>query len=154
MSTGNSKNRPGSAAGAEPPSGSGKPPGVSGKPPGVSGKPDAGASPPAQDNKTGRVKFDERGNAVWEWSVATGAFGREISTDRLKKLESSELSLADDAPTPLGLVQSNPLGAVKGYNPYDSGKLGATQAPKKTDLRKLSDWLKLKKQAASNKDED
>ncbi len=169
MSTGNSKNRPGSAGSAQPasgsgtppggpgkpPSGPGKPPSGSGKPPGGPGKPEAGASPSAEENKTGRVKFDERGNAVWEWSVATGAFGREISTDRLKKLENSGLSLADDAPTPLGLVQSNPLGAVKGYNPYDSGKLGAAQAPKKaTDLRKLGDWLKLKKQAASNKDED
>ena len=63
------------------------------------------------------------------WPPAPSA--REISTERLKKLENSELSLADDAPTPLGLVQSNPLGAVKGYNPYDSGKLGAAQAPKK-----------------------
>ena len=72
------------------------------------------------------MKFDERGNAVWEWSVVTGAFGRGDFHRPPKKLESSELSLADDAPTPLGLVQSNPLGAVKGYNPYDSGKLGTT----------------------------
>ncbi len=137
---GNSKNRPGGAAGAQPPS--------------SPGRPEAAAPPSVDDKRTGRVKFDDRGNAVWEWSVATGAFGREISTDRLKKLESSELSLADDAPTPLGLVQSNPQGVVKGYNPYDSGKLGTPQAPKKTDLRKLGDWLKLKKQAANNKDEN
>ena len=52
----------------------------------------------------------------------------------------------------LDLVQSNPLGTVKGYNPYDSGKLGKTrEPPKKTDLRKLGDWLKLKKQAADNR---
>jgi hypothetical protein len=100
------------------------------------------------------VQFDERGNAVWEWSVATGAFGREVSTDRLKKLEIDALSLAEDAPTPFDGVKPNPLGVVKGYNPYDSGKLGKNQQPpKKTDLRKLSDWLKLKKQAANNKDE-
>ena len=78
-----------------------------------------------------------------------------MSTDRLKKLESDALSLAEDAPTPLDLVQSNPLGTVKGYNPYDSGKLGKTrEAPRKTDLRKLGDWLKLKKQAADNKDDE
>jgi hypothetical protein len=140
MSTGNSKNRPGGPGNAQPPSGP--------------GKPEAGAPPSADAKKTGRVQFDERGNAVWEWSVATGAFGREISTDRLKKLENNELSLADEAPTPLGRVQSNPQGVVKGYNPYDSGKLGTTQAPKKTDLKKLGDWLKLKKQAANNRDED
>jgi hypothetical protein len=29
---------------------------------------------------TGRVKFDERGNAIWEWQVTTGAFSPEVST--------------------------------------------------------------------------
>jgi hypothetical protein len=97
------------------------------------------------------VQFDERGNAIWEWSVATGAFGREVSTERLQKLEVPGLSLAEDAPTPSQRVKANPMGAVKGYNPYDSGKLGkAPEVPKKKDLKKLSDWLKLKKQAANN----
>lgn len=138
MSTGDLKNRPGSTP-----------------PAGDSGKPEPQNAPSPDDKKSGRVKFDSRGNAVWEWSVATGAFGREVSTDRLKKLENDALSLAEDAPTPLGLVQSNPLGTVKGYNPYDSGKLDKTrEPPKKTDLRKLGDWLKLKKQAADKKDDD
>ena len=112
--------------------------------------PDVSApSPPAK--QTGRVQFDERGNAVWEWSVATGAFGREVSTERLQKLENPGLSLAEDAPTPSQRVKPNPMGAVKGYNPYDSGKLGKPpEVPKKKDLKKLSDWLKLKKQAANN----
>ena len=104
---------------------------------------------------TGRVKFDDRGNAVWEWSVATGAFGREVSTARLQKLEHPALSIADDAPTPLDTVRPNPLGTKKGYDPYDSGKLGKRpEAPRKKDLRRLGEFLKLKKQAASNKDGD
>lgn len=106
------------------------------------------------DNTTGRVKFDERGNAVWEWSVATGAFGREVSTERLQKLEHPALSIADDAPTPFDTVRPNPLGTKKGYDPYDSGKLGKAQAPVKKDLRKLSEFLKLKKQFAGNKPDD
>lgn len=102
------------------------------------------------------MKFDDRGNAIWEWAVATGAFGREVSTERMKRLENPGLSIAEDAPTPFfDRVKPNPQGAVKGYNPYDSGKLGETRAaPKRTDLKKLGEWLKLKKQAASKKDDD
>ena len=104
---------------------------------------------------TGRVQFDERGTAVWEWSIATGAFGREVSTERLKKLEHPALSLADDASNPFKTVRSNPLGTKKGYDPYDSGKLGKRpEPPKKKDLRRLSEVLKLKKQAAGNKNDE
>jgi hypothetical protein len=139
MSSAGPKNRPGSAHSA-----------------GGSGKPDTITdAPPTDGKRSGRVRFDDRGNAIWEWSVATGAFGREVSTSRMKKLENDALSLAEDAPTPFDGVQPNPLGVVKGYDPYDSGKLGKPrEAPKKTDLRKLGAWLKLKKQAAENKDED
>jgi hypothetical protein len=125
-----------------------------------SSAPDSAGKPGAPDSKadakgTGRVKFDDRGNAVWEWSVATGAFGREVSTDRMRRLEHPALSLADDAPTPQETVRANPLGTKKGYDPYDSGKLGkASGPPKKTDLRKLSEVIKLKKQAANNKDDE
>jgi hypothetical protein len=107
------------------------------------------------EKSTGRVKFDERGNAVWEWQVATGAFGREVTTQRLQKLEHPALSIADDAPTPFETVRANPLGTKKGYDPYDSGKLGKKpEPPQKKDLRRLSESLKLKKQAEANKDDE
>src|ERR1017187_198345 len=113
--------------------------------------------PRAEPNQTGRVQFDDRGNAIWEWSVATGKFGHEVSTARLQKLEHPALSLAQDAPTPLEQVKQvkpNPLGTVKGYNPYDSGKLdNKPEAARKKDLHRLSEWLKLKKQAG-NRDDD
>jgi len=122
-----------------------------------SAKPSAvdGPSGLPEGKKTGRVQFDDRGNAIWEWSVATGAFGREVSTERLQKLENPALSLAEDAPTPFDHVKSNPLGTVKGYNPYDSGKLAKTAAPaRKKDLRKFSEWVRLKKQATNGNQDD
>jgi hypothetical protein len=119
-------------------------------PAGPSSKSDAAGGKP-----TGRVKFDERGNAVWEWQLATGAFGAEVSTQRLQKLEHPALSIAaDDAPTQFETVRANPLGTKKGYDPYDSGKLGKKPPPAKKDLRKLGEWLKSKKQAEGNKDEE
>jgi hypothetical protein len=116
------------------------------------GKPSAqGTSASAQ--AAGRVKFDDRGNAVWEWAVTTGAFGAEGSAQPLKRLDNPALSLADDAPTLFDTVKPNPLGTVKGYNPYDSGKLAKARAPRKKDLRKLSEWLRLRKQF-NNKNPD
>jgi hypothetical protein len=107
------------------------------------------------EKSTGRVKFDERGNAVWEWQVTTGAFGMEVSTQRLQKLENPALSIADDSPTPFETVRANPLGTKKGYDPYDSGRLGKKkEVPVKKDLRRLSEWLKLKKLAEGNKDDE
>jgi hypothetical protein len=108
----------------------------------------------AGQKSTGRVKFDDRGNAVWEWQVATGAFAAEVSTQRLQKLAAPGLSIADDAPTPFETVRANPLGTKKGYDPYDSGRLGKKPPPAKKDLRRLSEWLKLKKQAEGNKDDE
>jgi hypothetical protein len=109
----------------------------------------------APKKESGRVQFDDRGNAIWEWAVSTGSFGREVSTERLKKLENPGLSLADDAPTPFDKVKPNPQGVVKGYNPYDSGKLARSgPPPKKKDLRKLSDWLQLKKRAENKGPDD
>jgi hypothetical protein len=109
-------------------------------------------------NNSGRVKFDDRGNAVWEWSVATGSFATDVSTSRLKKLENQTLSLADEAPPPAnGIVKPNPKGVVQGYSPYDSGLLAKSARPpaKKKDLRRLGEFLKLREQATRNKqDED
>jgi hypothetical protein len=108
----------------------------------------------APKGSTGRVQFDDKGNAVWEWAVATGSFAREVSAERLQRLEHPALSIAEDAPTPFDTVRPNPLGNKKGYDPYDSGKLGKRPPTSvKKDLRRLSEAIKLKKQAADNKEE-
>jgi hypothetical protein len=112
------------------------------------------ATPSPAGQPAGKVKFDDRGNAIYEWSVSTGEFARDSSTARLRKLDNPSLSLAEDAPTPVEVARANPLGTIKGYNPYDSGKLGGKEAPKKKDLKKLSEWLALRKQAAQNRHDD
>jgi hypothetical protein len=127
------------------------------KPKSATAKPAAAEAPAAktgsEPKQTGRVQFDDRGNAIWEWQIATGAFGTEVSTQRLQKLEHPALSLADEGTRP-NTVRANPLGAKKGYDPYDSGRLGKRPPPAKKDLRKLSEWLKLKKQASEKKDDE
>lgn len=50
--------------------------------------------PPApSERSSGRVRFDDRGQAIWEWAVRTGLFDRNASTQRIKKLTESPLSL-------------------------------------------------------------
>ncbi|MDB6086211.1 MAG: hypothetical protein JWN43_4092 [Gammaproteobacteria bacterium] len=118
---------------------------------------DAAPSPVrVTNNSSGRVKFDDRGNAVWEWAVTTGKFSVDLSsTSRLQKLENPSLSLAEDAPSPVDAVRPNPKGVAQGYSPYDSGLLAKPEPPRKKDLRRLSEWLKLRKQVSGNKqDED
>jgi len=112
--------------------------------------------PTVTNNVTGRVKFDDRGNAVWEWAVGTGKFGSDVSSSRLKKLDNPELAIIDDAPPPVRLVNENAHGTDLGYSPYDSGLLGSTDVGRKEttrrkDLKRLGEWLKLKKQAEANK---
>jgi len=141
MSSGDPKKRPGGSSGN----------GSSRDPPA-----DTPRTPVTWKMPSGRVQFDDRGNAIWEWAGSNGAFEREVTEERLKKLENPDLSIADDAPTPFDLVKPNPQGVVKGYNPYDSGKLGRNGAPprKRKDLRKLSEWLRLKKQAENKTPDD
>jgi hypothetical protein len=109
---------------------------------------------PVMNNVSGRVTHDDRGNAIWEWAVTSGPIPPN-TRQRLKKLDNPTLSLADDAPSPVDVVRKNPLGTVKGYSPYDSGLLESrNKAPRKKDLRRLSEWLQLKKQAAARKPDD
>jgi hypothetical protein len=82
-------------------------------------RPDAAPAPDEPKKTTGRVQFDARGNAVWEWSVSTGAFGRDVSTARLKKLEIPGLSLADDDPKTASKGKASNPSPGGGYNPYE-----------------------------------
>ena len=45
--------------------------------------------------------------------------------------------MAEDAPTPFDPVRPNPLGTVKGYDPYDSGRLARSAADLAAALEKM-----------------
>lgn len=137
------------------------------------------------DKRSGRISYDERGNSVWEWQLETGVYSRDISTQRLKKLDLNDLSIADTAinQRPPGLNEPaarKPLPG-RGSNPYDNsssarGNVAPTRnkestdpynsggkAPlkpaadpkrKPTDLKKLQEWMDLRKRVEQNKRDD
>ncbi|HEY6641758.1 hypothetical protein [Povalibacter sp.] len=144
------------------------------------------------DKRSGRVAYDSRGNPIWEWQLETGVYTRDMTTQRLRKLDLGELSLAETAKHPqLDPKQAeeaqrpalpgggfNPYdnstapgsgGKSGGFNPYDNARAvgskirppaGPTTAPtppaprKPVDLRKLGEWMKIKKRTEENKDDE
>jgi hypothetical protein len=136
------------------------------------------------EKRSGRVAQDERGNSIWEWQLETGVYSRDVSTQKLKKLELNDLSIADSGvhkqppgldekpkPPPKPAGGFNPYdnsasGSGAGFNPYDSTRqpIGKPGAPKQepvppaqrtpADLKKLNEWMKLKKRVQDEKDED
>ena len=119
---------------------------------------------PATDKTSGRVSFDSRGNAVWEWSMATGKFGGNVDTERLKKLY-PDLKIQDDPPPKAKTFGTSPEQRGPGFDPYDThaqrpakaaprdpaagiDPYNSTSAPdekkrstKPKDLRRLSEWI-------------
>src|SRR5690606_32219930 len=135
--------------------------------------------PGPSGKRSGRVAFDERGNSVWEWQLETGVYSRDISTQRLKKLDLNDLSIAETAthPRPPGLPEprgSKPRPPDGGFNPYDNSTTGrgniasnsnnsagrgalkptspqGAPARKPVDLKKLEEWIELRKRVEQNK---
>lgn len=144
--------------------------------------PTEAADDPQADKRSGRISYDERGNSVWEWQLETGVYSRDISTQRLKKLDLNDLSIADTAITQRPPKLDEPAARKPlpggGFNPYDNsssarGNVGnspynsGVKAPlkptdkpaadpkrKPTDLKKLQEWMELRKRVEQNKRDD
>ena len=136
--------------------------------------------PDAPDNKrSGRAGVDERGNTVWEWQLETGVYSRDISTQKLKKLDLGDLSIAETAnhqrPSGLGEKPGVPKQPGGGFNPYDNttaqsggnpydnarnfGKkvqqpASAPPQRKPMDLKRLEEWMQIKKRLEEQKKND
>jgi hypothetical protein len=108
----------------------------------VSRNPNDNTKTTALEAVSGRVRFDDRGNAVWE-------------TWRGRRLEHPALQLADEPAGPT-LSLENRKGKIVGYDPYQSGMLAKVEhnAPRrKTDLRELSKWIELQRRIQSGTEE-
>lgn len=55
----------------------------------------------------------------------------------------------ESKPTEAAVFRNN-LGLKRGYNPYESGQLPDKTPAKKRDMRKLSEWIELKKKLESS----
>lgn len=102
----------------------------------------APAAPTPREMNSGRVAFDARGNAVWEWRTGDGEFQRDASTTIVRKLEPQGLAIevtgivrrpglaskAPPAPAPTtgALAESAPpplaMKEPSGCDPYDSSR--------------------------------
>lgn len=100
------------------------------------------ARPKAPAANSGKVQFDERGQAVWAWAVRTGMFDRNASTQRIRALTDGpvklelEQTLSDikrsvgTRPAPAAPARpekaEKPGRADIGFNPYEGTRLKST----------------------------
>jgi hypothetical protein len=107
-----------------------------------------------QQDKAGKVGFDARGNAVFQWSTDTLAEDGDVGEQlRTKALDYHGLALVDDEPPKNAPIQQNPKGLRVGYNPYESGMLAKKEVKKKKDLRELSKWVDMKRKLKDKSEE-
>src|SRR5947209_8736508 len=94
------------------------------------------AADQASDNdRATRIKFDDRGNAVYAWqndrAYCDDKYAEQL---RQSELDRPDLSLIDgQPPQEQSGVERNPHGLKRGYNPYESGLLEKQQWKRSKD---------------------
>lgn len=86
----------------------------------------------AEGRTAGRVKHDERGNAVWDWLKETGRFCVESTSALLRRLEVPELRVEGQKDEALRLEDEGGRDQGGGYDPYNQ------KTPAGTSARKVS----------------
>jgi len=116
----------------------------------VNGENDNGKPPAAQNRRrVSQIVHDDRGNARVEW-LDIGAAGLEV--DR------SALTIESTPARGQAAKLSVERGRAGGFDPYQRvGRAGVPETKKpqgKRDLRKLGEWIKLKRELEERKTQD
>jgi len=90
------------------------------------------ATPPAERRRVGTVVHDDRGNASVEWSAAPEDHERQV----LELLGDDGLTLKSEEVS---------------YDPYARHRPLKARSGKRTDLRKLSEWIKQMRELETRK---
>ena len=95
---------------------------------------DAAAGSVSREKESGRVVFDNRGDAVWEWRTGDGQFQRDASTSLVKQLEAHELSLEATIIARKRSEDSSekPGPSRRGFDPYNYATGPANTGPANT----------------------
>jgi hypothetical protein len=109
---------------------------------------DKALSPPANRRRAAQIVHDERGNARVEW-IDAGHTG--VPLERAPLSIESTPARGEDAKLTVERVRA------KGFDPY--ARVGAAHAPEakksaKRDLRKLGEWIKLKRELDQRRGQD
>ena len=88
-------------------------------------------SPPQSPAATpsGRVRHDDRGNAVWDWLKETGRNAIESTSRLLRKLEAPQLEVEDKKDEELRIQSDRDPGG--GYDPYNQSSKPRPTPPRK-----------------------
>ena len=97
----------------------------------------------------GKVAFDDRGNAVWQFAPHTLSDSEEDSSPP-RGLDHPGLAIVDEDPIEgTTLRTTNVKGSRVGYNPYNSGQLERKARRKARDMRELSRWIEIRRKLGS-----
>jgi hypothetical protein len=87
---------------------------------------------------SGRIAFDARGNAIWQWRTETGDFKSDVDTRTVRAIQESTGVKLGDVPTPAP-------GQATPHDPYSTADAPRSQkTPRRTldDMRRLSEEIK------------
>jgi hypothetical protein len=81
----------------------------------------------------GRVRHDDRGNAVWDWSMDTGVFDALSSSGLIRRLDVADLKMQESPGLALAVAGRDAGG---GGDPYNfRGAESRASAPRRSRFR-------------------